>query len=78
MPSVITGLETLALENVPSGRAWVAQLVKHPAFDFGSSHDLTVHEMSPTLSVWRLLGILKINKHKEENKISLPMFPKAS
>ena len=27
--------------------AWVAQSVKHPALDFGSGHDLTVHELEP-------------------------------
>ena len=27
--------------------AWVAQSVKCPTLDFGSSHDLTVHEIKP-------------------------------
>ena len=27
--------------------AGVAQLVKHPALDFSSDHDLTVHEFKP-------------------------------
>ena len=27
--------------------AWVAQLVKHPILDFGSGHDLMVHELEP-------------------------------
>ena len=26
---------------------WVVQLVKHPALDFGSGHDLSVHEIEP-------------------------------
>ena len=29
------------------GGARVAQLVKHPTLDFGSGHDLTVHEFEP-------------------------------
>ena len=27
--------------------AWVAQSVKHPTLNFGSGHDLTVHEIQP-------------------------------
>ena len=27
--------------------AWVALSVKHPTLDFGSGHDLTVHEIKP-------------------------------
>ena len=27
--------------------AWVAQLVKWPAFDFGSGYNLAVHEIEP-------------------------------
>ena len=40
--------------------AWVAQLVKPTALDFGSDHDLTVHELEldSALTVWGLLGIL--------------------
>ena len=30
-----------------SGGAWVAQLVKHLTLDFGSGHDLAVHEFKP-------------------------------
>ena len=29
------------------GGAWVAQSVKQPTLDFGSGHDLTVHEIEP-------------------------------
>ena len=29
------------------GNAWVAQLVKHLTFAFGSGRDLTVHEFEP-------------------------------
>ena len=28
---------------------WVAQLVKHPTLDFGSGHDLAVHEIKPCI-----------------------------
>ena len=28
---------------------WVAHLVKHPTLDFGSGHDLAVHEFKPRL-----------------------------
>ena len=30
-----------------SGKAWVAQSVKRPTLDFGSGHNLTVHEFEP-------------------------------
>ena len=30
---------------------WVAQLVKHRTLDFGSGHDLMVHEMEPHLGL---------------------------
>ena len=40
---------------------WVAQSVKHLALDFGSGHDLTVHEFEPHVglhaTVSSLLGI---------------------
>ena len=44
--------------------SWVAQLVKHPAFDFLSGHDFTAMGSSPmsgsvlTAQAWGLLGIL--------------------
>ena len=42
--------------------AWVAQLAERGTPDFGSGHDLTVHEFQPTqgslLTVRNLLGIL--------------------
>ena len=38
--------------------AWGAQSVKHPALEFGSGHDLAVHEMEPrigsVLTAWSL------------------------
>ena len=44
--------------------AWVAQSVKHPSLDFGSGHDLRVHEFEPmlgsVLTAWSLLGILSL------------------
>ena len=30
---------------------WVAQSVKHPILDFGSGHDLTVHEIKPFIGL---------------------------
>ena len=45
--------------------SWVAQLVKRPALDLGSSHDLTVCGFNPELGsvliVWSLLGILSLS-----------------
>ena len=44
--------------------AWEAQLVKCPTPDFGSGHDLTVHEIKPhlrlALTAWSLLGVLSL------------------
>ena len=31
------------------GGTWMAQLVKHPTLDFGSGHDLMVHEIEPRM-----------------------------
>ena len=46
-------------------RAWVAQSVKHPILDFGSSHDLMFSEIKlhigSALTAWRLLGILSFH-----------------
>ena len=51
----------LILKDVLWG-TWVAQLAKRPTFDFGSGHDLMVHEFEPTLgsvlAAGSLLGIL--------------------
>ena len=40
--------------------AWVAQLVEHLTLDFGSGHDLMVHEFEPCVRLCAdcLLGIL--------------------
>ena len=35
------------LEQITVGGPWGAQSVKCPTLDFGSGHDLTVHEMEP-------------------------------
>ena len=44
---------------------WVGQSVKHPTLDFGSGHDLTVHEFKPAsgsmLTAQSLLGILSLS-----------------
>ena len=32
--------------------AWVAQSVKHPTLDFGSSHDLAVHGIKPHMALY--------------------------
>ena len=49
----------LLIKSARSRGAWVAQLVKHPALDFGSGHDLIVVRLSLSLgSAWSLLGIL--------------------
>ena len=37
------------LKNNNDGRAWVAQLVKHLTLDFGSGHDLTIHQFKPLI-----------------------------
>ena len=39
-------------QKMEAGGAWVAQLVKHPALDFGSGHDLTVWGMEPHVGLW--------------------------
>ena len=54
------------------GDTRVGQLVKHPTLDFGSGHDLMVHEVEPCLGVLSLCPyptralslslFLKINK----------------
>ena len=31
---------------------WVAQSVKQPTLDFGSGHDLMVHEFEPRTGLW--------------------------
>ena len=36
-------------EKEPGWGAWVAQSVKYPTLDFGSGHDLTVHETEPCI-----------------------------
>ena len=33
------------------GGTWGAQLLRHPALDFGSGHDLRVPRLSPTLGL---------------------------
>ena len=39
------------------GGAWVAQSVRHLALDFGSGHDLMVHEIEPQVrSAWDSLS----------------------
>ena len=37
--------------RIHSGGAWVAQLVTHPTFDFGSGHDLTVCGFEPHIGL---------------------------
>ena len=32
--------------------AWVAQSVKHPTLDFGSSHDLTIRKFKPRVGLY--------------------------
>ena len=52
--AIINGIE---LHQGPTGKfkrhytwgAWVAQSVKCPTLDFGSGHDLTVHEFQPCI-----------------------------
>ena len=52
--------------------AWVAQSVECLTLDFGSGHDLMVHEIEPLvklmLTAWRLLGIISL-------LLSLPLSP---
>ena len=42
-------METLKMN--PMWGIWVAQLVKHLTFDFGSGHHLTVHEIEPCVGL---------------------------
>ena len=52
------------LKMATSKGAWVAQSVKCPTLDFGSGHNLMVHEIQPCVSsaliAWSLLGILSL------------------
>jgi len=41
--------KTIVQTNMRYWGTWVAQLVKHPALDFGSVHDLRVVRLSSTL-----------------------------
>ena len=43
---------TTNIRNAASMGAWVAQSVKHLTLDFGSGHDLTVHELEPHIGLW--------------------------
>ena len=43
--------QVLAVISKNSRGTWVAQSDKHLTLDFGSGHDLTVHEFEPSLSV---------------------------
>ena len=65
------------LRKIHSRGTWVAQSVKRPTLDFGSGHDLAVHEFEPlrtvsaepawdSLSSLRLSLSLKINKLKKK------------
>ena len=52
---------------------WVAQLVKHLAFDFGSGHDLTVAEIEPLP-----LFALTMQIEPAWDSLSLPLFCSAT
>ena len=42
---------TLRVKISIYGHIWLAQLVKHPIFDFGSGHDLMVRKIKPWLGL---------------------------
>ena len=42
----------MLLETFNVRRAWVAQSVKPLTLDFGSGHDLLVHEFEPLIELW--------------------------
>ena len=45
---LITGeASTVTSQNRHPRDTWVAQLVKGPTLDFGSGHDLIIHEIKP-------------------------------
>ena len=46
-PPVYIGNRTCPHLRLEAKSTWVAQLVKRPALDFGSGHDLTVHRIEP-------------------------------
>ena len=41
----------LCLSKRDTGDTWVAESVKHLILDFGSGHDLTVHEFKPCIGL---------------------------
>ena len=43
----VSGSEGVSWEKVLKHQVLVAQLVKRPALDLGSGHDLTAHEIEP-------------------------------
>ena len=51
IPSVSVST-SLFHENTKDGSAWVAQLVKCLTLNFGSGHDLMVHEIETHIGLW--------------------------
>ena len=48
-------INTLILRELNIGKywgAWVAQSVKLPTLDFGSGHDIRVHEITPSCALY--------------------------
>ena len=48
---------------IMNGGTWVVQSIKHLTLDFGSGHDLMVHEIEPHIRLCAdsLLGILSLS-----------------
>ena len=74
-PDSSQGLVNL-VKNTSSEGVWVDQSIEHPALDFGSGHDLTVHGMEPRVGLctdsmqpaWECLSL----------SLSLSLFPSLS
>ena len=67
MPNVGLELMSLRLRVACSRGVWVAHSVKHLTPDFGSEHDLTVHEFEPHFR-------LHVDKYRTAwDSLSLPL-----
>ena len=60
------------IENYKNRGAWVAQSVKCSTLDFGSSHDLMVHEIKPCI------GLCAVSMEPSWDSLPLSLFPSPS
>ena len=64
----LSSIIVIVTNNCEKMGAWVVQSVKRPTLDFGSSHDLTVHEFEACI------GLHSDGARPAWDSLSLPLF----